>query len=218
MSETQPPVIPAHPDVEIVSTERVWNGRCPLDVVRFRHRRFDGSMSGVRTWELWRRGVAMAVLPYDPVADAVVLLEQFRLPALAAGVAPVMTEIPAGFTEPGESPDETARRECAEEIGLVPDLLEPIGQFVLMPGGCDERIGLYAGRVRAPDTDARGLANGGGGVAAEHEDIRVRVMPAEAAIASAVAGEIPNSVAALSLLWLGNRRDWLRERWRDGSS
>ena len=175
-------------------------------------------MSDIRTWELWRRGVAMAVLPYDPVADAVVLLEQFRLPALAAGVAPVMTEIPAGFAEPGETAAETARRECAEEIGLVPDRLEPIGEFVLTPGGCDERIGLYAGRVRAPATDAHGLATGGGGLAAEHEDIRARVWPAGAAIAAAVAGEIPNSVAALGLLWLGVRRDWLRDRWRDGGA
>lgn len=218
MSKLQPIGLPIHPDVEIVSTDRVWDGRCPLDVVRFRHRRFDGTMSDIRTWELWRRGVAMAVLPYDPIADAVVLLEQFRLPALAAGVAPVMTEIPAGFAEPGELPDETARRECAEEIGLVPDRLEPIGEFVLTPGGCDERIGLHAGRVRAPAADVRGIATGGGGIAAEHEDIRVRVMPAEAAIAAAVAGKIPNSVAALGLLWLGNRRDWLRNHWRDGGA
>jgi ADP-ribose pyrophosphatase len=218
MSKTQPSVLPLHPDVEIVSTDRVWDGRCPLDIVRFRHRRFDGTMSDIRTWELWRRGVAMAVLPYDPSSDAVVLLEQFRLPALAAGVSPVMTEIPAGFAERGETPDETARRECAEEIGLVPDRLEPIGEFVLTPGGCDERIGLYAGRVHAPAADACGLTTGGGGLAAEHEDIRVRVWPAEAAIAAAVAGEIPNSVAALGLLWLGLRRGWLRNHWRDGGA
>ncbi len=36
---------------------------------RFRNRRFDGAMSGDRTWELWRRGRAAAVLPYDPLRD-----------------------------------------------------------------------------------------------------------------------------------------------------
>src|ERR1700693_1098226 len=75
------PPLPAYPGVDICSEQRVWNGRFPLDVVRFRHRRFDGAMSGVKTWEVWRRGRAAAVLPYDPVADVVVLIEQFRLPA-----------------------------------------------------------------------------------------------------------------------------------------
>src|ERR1700733_9112113 len=85
--------LPAHPDVTIESNQRVWDGRFPLDVVRFRQRRFDGSTSEPRTWELWRRGGAAAVLPYGPVAAAVVLIEHFRLPALAAGLDPVLVEI-----------------------------------------------------------------------------------------------------------------------------
>ncbi len=91
------PELPPHPDVTIESAQRVWNGRFPLDVVGFRQRQFDGSTSGLRTWELWRRGRAAALLPYDPTADAVVLIEQFRLPALAAGLDPVLVEIPAGL-------------------------------------------------------------------------------------------------------------------------
>lgn len=70
--------------MQVSSERRVWNGRFPLDEVRFRHRRFDGSLSGERTWEVWRRGRAAAVLPYDPAVDVVVLIEQFRLPALVA--------------------------------------------------------------------------------------------------------------------------------------
>ena len=105
------PALPAHPDVEVDSEQRVWNGRFPLDVIRFRHRRFDGAISGVKTWEVWRRGRAAALLPYDPVADAVVLIEQFRLPALAAGLDPVLVELPAGLCDDGETPEATARRE-----------------------------------------------------------------------------------------------------------
>jgi ADP-ribose pyrophosphatase len=41
------------PDLIVDSTETVWKGRTQLDVVRFRNRRFDGAMSGVRTWEVW---------------------------------------------------------------------------------------------------------------------------------------------------------------------
>ena len=84
---SRPPLsLPEHPDVLIEADDRVWDGRFPLDRIRFRHRRFDGAFSSPRIWEIWRRGRAAAMLPYDPVADAVVLIEQFRLPALAAGL------------------------------------------------------------------------------------------------------------------------------------
>src|SRR6476646_1837270 len=104
------PGLPSHPDVKLCSEQRVWDGRFALDVVRFRHRRFDGELSGLKTWEVWRRGGAAAVLPYDPVADAVVLIEQFRLPALMARLDPVLVELPAGLCDDGEAPQATARR------------------------------------------------------------------------------------------------------------
>jgi ADP-ribose pyrophosphatase len=204
--------LPAHPDVEIGSEQRVWNGRFPLDVVRFRHRRFDNVLSGLKTWEVWRRGLAAAVLPYDPVADVVVLIEQFRLPALAAGLDPVMVELPAGLCDDGEAPEATARRETVEEMGLEIGTLQRIGGFMLSPGGADEVCELYVGRVQAPPADADGIA-GHAGMAAEQEDIRVRVWPASRAIEAVLAGEIVNSVAAIGLLWLAVRHAALREEW-----
>jgi ADP-ribose pyrophosphatase len=206
------PILPAHPDVEVCSEQRVWNGRFPLDVVRFRHRRFDGTASGVKTWEVWRRGRAAAVLPYDPVADAVVLIEQFRLPALMAGLDPVLVELPAGLCDDGEAPETTARREMMEEMGLAVGTLRRIGGVLLTPGGADEVCELYAGRVRAPAADGDGIA-GHAGMADEHEDIRVRVWPAERATAAALGGRITNSVTMIGLLWLAAQRDALRKEW-----
>ena len=107
--------LPAHPGLEILAEETVWDGRFPLQRVTFRMRRFDGGEGGVLRWELWRRGFAVAVLPYDPWADTVALIEQFRLPALAAGLHPVMTECPAGLLDDGEDAEDTARRELHEE-------------------------------------------------------------------------------------------------------
>jgi len=181
-------------------------------VVRFRHRRFDGAMSGLQTWELWRRGPAAAVLPYDPVADAVLLIEQFRLPALAAGVEPVMVEVPAGLCDAGETPEATIRREAKEEMGVEPDRLEQIADVVLSPGGCDERVHIFAGRVRIPPADGEGIV-GVAGLAAENEDIRVRAWPAERAVAEAVGGRFANAVTMISLLWLAAQRDRLRAAW-----
>jgi ADP-ribose pyrophosphatase len=201
--------LPARSDLQVESEETVWAGRFPLERVRFRHRRFDGAWSGTRIWELWRRGRAGAVLPYDPIQDRVVLLEQFRLPAAAAGIDPVLIELPAGLCDPGEDPVTTLRREAEEEAGLAVLRLHRIGDYLLTPGGADEYVGLYAGEVRLP---AAGVA-AQGGVAAEHEDIRVHVWPADEAIAAALAGAMPNVVTAVALLWLAARRATLRQLW-----
>jgi ADP-ribose pyrophosphatase len=206
-----PPLRP-HPDVRIESEERVWNGRYPLDVVRFRHRRFDGTMSGVRTWELWRRGPAAALLPYDPERDAVVLIEQFRLPALAAGLDPVLVEVPAGLCDGAETAEQTIRREVQEETGLSTSRLQLIGRFLLTAGGSDELCSLFAGRVRAPPPGPDGTL-GQAGLATEHEDIRIRLWPATEAIEAALAGRVHNSVATIALLWLCARRPALRNEW-----
>jgi len=204
--------LPAHPGVEILSSDTAWKGRFSVEIIRFRHRRFDGTSSAVRTWELFCRGRAAAVLPYDPVTDQVALIEQFRLPALAAGLEPVMVEIPAGLCDGNEDPAATAIRESQEEMGLHVDQLLPIGDFVLTPGGSDERCTMFVGRITAPPAGPDGIV-GQGGLASEHEDIRVRLHPAEDAIAQAVAGHYPNSVTTIALLWLAARRPALRQQW-----
>lgn len=206
------PSLPEHPDVRIACAQRVWDGRFPLDVIRFRHRRFDGRLSAEKTWEVWRRGRAAAVLPYDPRADAVVLIEQFRLPALMAGLDPVLVELPAGLCDDGETVEQTARREMLEEMRLAARAVRGIGRFLLTAGGADEVCELFAGEVTAPAVDADGIA-GHAGSEDEHEDIRVRVWSADRAVEAALAGRITNSVAMIGLLWLAARRDALRKEW-----
>ena len=204
--------LPVSADVQIESEQRVWSGRFPLDVVRFRNRRFDGAMSGLRTWEMWRRGRAVAMLPYDPAADAVVLIEQFRFPAFAAGMEPVLVELPAGLLEDGENPEEAMHRELLEEMAMTADRLERIGGYLLTAGGADEFCELYIGRVQAPETGADGIAWHAGEVS-EDEDIRVRVWPASTAIEAALDGQFANSITAIGLMWLAARRDSVRQRW-----
>lgn len=204
--------LPPHPDAVIESQTRAWSGRFAVDLIRFRHRRFDGAMSDARTWELWRRGAAVGLVPYDPVTDQVVLIEQFRLPALAAGLDPNMIELPAGLIEDGEDPEPAMHRELDEEMHLTADRLEKVGAFLLTPGGCDEVLHLYAGRVSAPPADAQGIA-GHAGAAAEGEDIRVHVWPADKAIQLALAGTLANSVTTIGLLWLAAKRSELKIKW-----
>jgi ADP-ribose pyrophosphatase len=142
------------------------------------------------------------------------VIEQFRLPALAAGFDPVLVELAAGLADGAEPPEQLVRREALEEMGLQVEQLELIGNFLLTPGGCDEHCSIFAGLVRLPHLPADGLI-GHGGLAAENEDILVRALPASVAIEAAIAGAYPNSVATIGLLWLAARRDWLRARWSD---
>ncbi|MEI7712092.1 MAG: NUDIX domain-containing protein [Rhodospirillales bacterium] len=211
LPRTSPP-LPVSSDVSVESEQRVWSGRFPLDVVKFRNRRFDGAMSGLRTWEIWRRGKAVAMLPYDPVTDSVVLIEQFRFPAFAAGLEPVLVELPAGLLEDGEDPEAAMHRELQEEMAMTADRLERIGGYLLTAGGADEFCELYVGRVEAPATGPDGIA-WHAGEAAEDEDIRVRVWPAVKAIDAALNGEFTNSITVVGLLWLAARQGQLRQRW-----
>ncbi|WP_149537660.1 NUDIX domain-containing protein [Siccirubricoccus phaeus] len=203
------PPIPPHPGLEVTADEIAWSGRFALQLVRFTYRRFDGSRSAELLWELWRRGRGVAILPYDPVADAVVLIEQFRLPALAAGLNAVMTECPAGLLEAGEDPELAGRRELEEETGLVGQRFESIGRYMLMQGGCDETMHFFAAQVTLPE--AGGTTHG---LVQEGEDIRLRILPAAEAFALLDANRIENVSAAVCLWWLRHHRERLQGGWR----
>jgi len=203
--------IPPYPGLTVLSDEVVWDGRFPLQRIRFRRTRFDGAEGGLLTWELWRRGGAVAILPWDPWTDRVALIEQFRLPALAGGLDPVMAECAAGLLEDGENPEEAARRELAEETALVADRMQPLGRYILSQGGCDEVITLFLARARLPEPGHAGTH----GLASEHEDIRVLVMDAEDAIAMLDDNRIANATGALCLAQFARRRAALLKDWRD---
>ena len=203
-----PPIAP-HPGLDILADEIVWAGRFPLQRVRFTYERFDGARSAELTWELWRRSGGVAMLPYDPWADRVALIEQFRLPVHAAGLPPIHTECVAGLLEPGEAPEAAARRESLEEAGVAPDLVEPIGRYMLMQGGCDELMHLYCGRARLPEAPPPGSH----GLIHEGEDIRVLIMPSAQAFALLDANSIQNATCALTLFWLRHNIARLRQEW-----
>lgn len=205
------PPVPPHPLYMPESDEVAWSGRFALQIVRFRYRRSDGTPSALLTWEMWRRGQGVVMLPYDPRTRRVALIEQFRLPALAAGEEPVMRECPAGLLGEGEDPGRAALREVEEETGLVPDRVVPIGQFMLMQGGCDERMHFYCGRVHLPEEGLLGVR----GLEEEGEETRILVLPLDEALAQLARNEIRNVTAALALLWLQANTPRLNTEWMD---
>lgn len=190
--------------IEIPGRETGYSGFFRIDKYRLRHRKYDGSWTGELTREVFERGHAAAALLWDERADAVVLIEQFRLPAHLAGCPAWQLEIVAGIIDRDEAPEAVARREIVEETGLAPigDLV-PIHRILPSAGGSTETVHLFLARV-----DASG-AGGIHGLADENEDIRVVVLPFEAALARAEAGGIQNSYALVALWWLAAHRQRL---------
>jgi ADP-ribose pyrophosphatase len=201
--------LPSHPDLRIVAHEVAFRRHLRLDVFRFQHRLYSGEWSGERVHDVVRRGAAVAVLLYDPDREAVVLVEQFRLPPLLAGYSPWVVEVVAGLVDHAdESEEEVGRRETIEEAGVQPvGELIPIQRYVPMPGNSDETIMLFCGRV-----DASG-ASGVHGLADEHEDIRVVVKTMADLEAMLDAGQIETGHTLICLYWLFRHRDQLRKRW-----
>jgi ADP-ribose diphosphatase len=195
--------------IEIVERSIEFDGFFRLSRYRLRHALFGGGRSAAIVREVLERGPCAAVLLYDPQRDAVVLVEQFRLPAHLAGYAAWQLEVVAGILEPGEEPAALVRRETREEADL--DILGeplPIQRFMPSTGSSTESVSLFCARV-----DSRG-AGGVHGLPDEGEDIKVVVLPYEQAIEKLDRGEIENSYTIVALHWLARHRDELRERWR----
>jgi ADP-ribose pyrophosphatase len=200
--------LPRHADLEILQAEIGFSRHSRVDVVRFRHRRFDGAWSGERVFDVIRRGPAVAILLYDPDLDRIVLIEQFRLAALYGGRSPWQLEAVAGLVDSDETPEEVARRETREEADLDPiGPLLPIQKMMPASGSLDEVIWLFCGRVDS------GGAGGVHGLAEEHEDIRVVVKEFAEVEALLDGGTVESAHTLVMLSWLLRHRDRLRREW-----
>jgi ADP-ribose pyrophosphatase len=195
--------------LEILERETVYRGFFRVDKFRIRHRLYAGGWSEPMVREMFERGRAVALLLYDPEADAVVLVEQLRLAAHLAGLPAWQTEAVAGIVGPSDPTEESvARREATEEAGVtVEGALLPIHRFMPSTGACTEIIDLYCGRV-----DVKSAA-GTHGLADEHEDTKVVVLPYREAMRRLRSGAIVSSPTMLALYWLAANRARLRRAW-----
>ena len=195
-------------DVEIIARETLYNGFFSLKRWRFRHRLFNGEMSGEVTREIFERGHAAVLLPYDLARDEVVLIEQIRIPAYDTSETPWLLEMVAGMIEEGESVEDVARREAVEEAGLQVGRVKEFMSYLASPGGTSERLSLMVGEVDA--TQAKGIH----GLVDENEDIRVHVVSREQAYQWVEEGKIDNAASVIALQWLQLHYEKLRTEWK----
>jgi len=199
-------------DVEIEEHRVAFQGHYRIEQFTLRHRTFAGAWSKSLKREMLERGSAAALLPYDPRADAVVLLEQFRIGPFAQGDAPWIVEIVAGLIDPGEAPEQVARREAREEAGLEVGRTVPVASYYPSPGVSSEFVTVFCGEVdsrKAPEI---------GGLAEEGEDIRITVRPFAEIVAGLEGGRFRNAITIIALQWLVLHHERLRRAWLENAA
>ncbi len=185
---------------ELHARQTRYQGFYQIDSVEFSHELHGGGNSGVVQQELFVRGNVVGVLAYDPIRDQVALVQQFRIGAMYQQPSPWQTEIIAGMIDTDETPEQVAIRESHEEAGLVLDKVELISHYLSSPGASNEEVFLYYA-----ETDL-GHIGGNHGLAEEDEDILVKVVTADAAIAMLDSREIRNALSIIALQWLKLKR------------
>ena len=181
--------------VEIIAHTPCYQGFFTMSKLAIRHKLFSGGWGKTIERELFERPEAAAVLLYDPKLDVVVLTEQFRVGALGEA-SPWLFELVAGIIETGETPHEVAIRETQEESGAIIDGLTPICQYLVSPGGTNEKLHVFMAQLDSS------LVGGIHGLASEGEDIRVHKVSSAEAFAALKTGEINNAATIIALQWL----------------
>ncbi len=193
-------------DVEVAAFRQPYAGFFAVEEHDISWRRFDGRMTPPVTRASFVSADAVVVLPYDPLRDRVLVVEQFRIGAFVRGdPQPWLLEPVAGRIDGGETPEECALRETVEEAGLTLRGLVAGPGCYASPGAKTEYLYSFVGLADLPD--------GSGGIAgleAETEDIRGHVIPFARLIELIDSGEVDLAPLIVLAYWLDRQRPRLR--------
>jgi len=202
-------------DINVHHKKCKYQGFFNLDEYQLSHKLFSGGTSDILTREVFERGDAVVMMPYDPITDKLYLLEQFRPGAIRQKCSPWLLEFIAGMFSKNESPVEVAIREAEEEADLKVDKndLLPIMNYFSSPGGMSEKIHLYVGRVNINETDQLNSGRNSFGLREEGEDILLHVVSREQAMDLLDQGKINNASTIIGLQWLSLNYKTLQTKW-----
>ena len=174
-------------DVKILSDARYL-----LKNITFDYRRGNGEWQ-TQTREIYDRGNAATLLPYNLALRTVVLVRQFRLPAYLNGHDDLIIETAAGMLD-NASPEQRIRAEVEEEAGYRLHHVKKVFEAYTTPGAVTEKLHFF---VAEYDPSMR-IGNGGG-LADEGEDIEVLELPIDQALAMIADGRIVDAKTIMLL-------------------
>lgn len=199
-------------DVKIEAVEPLYQGFFKMARYQVKHKLYEGGWSNTVQREIFERGHAVAVLPYDPTTGEFVLVEQFRVGAMETSETPWLIEIIAGIIDPGETEEDVCLREAQEEAGVELTNLYKACSYLASPGGTTERLHIFMAQVDA--TQAEGVH----GLEHESEDILVRRVTEETAREWLANGVIDNAAALIALQWFFINKQALLSAWSDSTA
>ena len=165
----------------------------------------DGHRTVTQERDVLMAGKVVVVMPIDVARQKIVLIRQFRLPAHLANGRGDLVEFVAGRVEAGETLDEAARRECKEEIGVVPAKMVELFTFLTTPGVIDEEVTIFLASVDAAQVREGPLASPDG------EQLYVHLVSIDEAIAALDHHAMRGSPLIIGFQWLALNRSRIEE-------
>ena len=184
---------------KILSVESKFEGFLNIKSYKVEVEKHEGG-SHVFERQVMERGHAVSILGYDPKADKVILINEFRAGILAAGEYPFTDTLPAGGLD-GDTDISAAIREMMEETNL--ELLNP--EVIFKPsyvsaGGTSEKISVVFGLV---DSSKAGGVHGN---THEHEDVQTVILNSDEFIERCLSGDITDMKTVLAAYWLRDNK------------
>lgn len=171
-----------------------------LEELTLRHPKHQGGQTDLLHRTVFHVPDAITVVPYDPVRDHVLMVEQFRFGAFAhRDTNPWLIEPIAGMIDFGEDEATCACREAQEEAGLTltPQNLHHISRFYPSPGGVVQTMTAFVACVDLPE-DVVGVH----GAQGEGEDIKSHLIARPVLMEMIETGEICDAATIISAQWI----------------
>ncbi len=180
---------------KIINKKRIHKGFFEMNEIILKYKKYDGNWSNEIKRELFGGAQVSAVLPYDPLKKEIILIQQFRPGTISKKVGNYLDEIVAGIIDEGESPEETAVRECLEETGCTAKKLKPIQGYFPAPGSSESFYHLFLAEVETFEGE-RIM-----GLKSENEDILVKSYQIQEIKKKLMNGKILNGITLIALQW-----------------
>ena len=189
----------------------VYKGFFSVEEHDLTYQKFNNDRSDIVTRSTLVSSDAVIVLPYDPVNDRILLIEQFRAgPYVKGDKNPWVLEPIAGLIDAGETPESAGLREALEEAHLEIKKLELVARSYPSPGISTEFFHQYIGIVELLNS-----SNLIAGLSSENEDIRSHIFEYEQFFEMIESGKVKVGPLILLGLWLSKNRNRLRKKYSD---
>jgi ADP-ribose pyrophosphatase len=180
---------------KILNKKNLYSGFFNLNKYEFIHQKHDGKWTDKVQREIFSGAHVSTLLPYDPIRQEIILIQQFRAGVLSRYDDDYLYEIVAGIIDQGENPEDTAKRECFEETGCEVNMIMPIQGYFPAPGSSESFYHLFLGEVKGFDGERiRGLES-------ENENILVKSFEVNHVRRMLKNNQIKNGLTLIALQW-----------------